>query len=108
VTLHGTVSRETFPGPPNYESIKDGDRPETSWFLDLTHPVCAQEDKTDLLKPGQEGVRRIQLVVSQAMCLSHKKLVGKRVAVTGTLFGEHTGHHHTPVLLTVNTLERAD
>ncbi len=31
--------------------------------------------------------------------------VGKKVLATGTLFGEHAGHHHTPVLLTVHTLD---
>ena len=34
-------------------------------------------------------------------------LVGKQVTATGTLFGEHTGHHHTPVLLTVRQLAEA-
>ena len=27
VTLKGVIARETFAGPPNYESIKDGDVP---------------------------------------------------------------------------------
>jgi hypothetical protein len=37
----------------------------------------------------------------------HKSPVGKRVIAIGTLFGEHTAHHHTPVVLTVRTLEDA-
>jgi hypothetical protein len=35
---------------------------------------------------------------------AYKELVGKRVVASGTLFGAITGHHHTPVLLTVRTL----
>ncbi len=29
VTLSGTLVRKTFPGPPNYESVKKGDKPES-------------------------------------------------------------------------------
>jgi hypothetical protein len=28
VTLSGTLVRKTFPGPPNYKSVKKGDKPE--------------------------------------------------------------------------------
>lgn len=33
VSLTGKVWRETFPGRPNYESIENGDEPETVWVL---------------------------------------------------------------------------
>jgi hypothetical protein len=108
VKLTGTLIRRTFPGPPNYESVRKGDRAETSWFLELPRPVCVDEDKTDNLSPAQNNVGRIQLVVSQEDYTRYHGLVGKRVVATGTLFGEHTGHHHTPVLLTVKALARAD
>jgi len=35
-----------------------------------------------------------------------RDLLGKRVVATGTLFGAHTEHHHTPVLLTVTFIDR--
>lgn len=35
VSLVGKVWRETFPGRPNYQSIEDGDEPETVWALTL-------------------------------------------------------------------------
>ena len=108
VTLSGTLVRKTFPGPPNYESIKKGDRPESSWFLDLSKSVCVNESTPEPdLNPKQSGIREIQLVVKPEQYQQHKELVGKEVRVTGTLFGEHTGHHHTPVLLTVRTLNEA-
>ncbi|SRR5579872_805547 len=106
VTLSGTLVRKTFPGPPNYESVKKGDKPETSWFLDLPESVCVNEDKADPDRnPKQSAVREIQLVLQPQQYAQHKSLVGTRVSATGTLFGEHTGHHHTPVLLTVRTLD---
>jgi hypothetical protein len=105
VTLSGTLVRKTFPGPPNYESVRKGDRPETSWFLELSQSVCVNESTTEPdLNPKQSGIREIQLVVQPEQYQQHKGMVGRTVLATGTLFGEHTGHHHTPVLLTVRTL----
>lgn len=105
VTLSGTLVRKTFPGPPNYESVKTGDKPETSWFLDLPERVCVNEDKSEPdLNPKQSGIHEIQLVIQPEQYQQHKGMVGRKVLATGTLFGEHTGHHHTPVLLTVRTL----
>src|SRR5258708_3891032 len=106
VTLTGTLVRETFPGPRNYESIRKGDKPETSWFLDLPMAVCVNEDRVEPdLNPAQKAVPEIQLVLQQEQYKQHKTLLGGKVVATGTLFGEHTGHHHAPVLLTVRTLE---
>ena len=107
VTLSGTLVRKTFPGPPNYESVRKGDRPETSRFLDLSESVCVNESTTEPdLNPKQSGIREIQLVVKPDQYQQHNGLVGRKVLATGTLFGEHTGHHRTPVLLTVRTLVR--
>jgi hypothetical protein len=109
VKLTGTLVRKTFPGPPEYKSIRDGDRSETSWFLDLNTPVCVNQDKAQPdLNPGRNDVRTVQLVVSAESYKKYKILVGQRVITTGTLFGEHTGHHHTPVLLTVRSLAKAE
>jgi hypothetical protein len=68
-----------------------------------------QDSKDPDLNPAQGDVRRIQLVFLDAKAYqTDKELVGKKVIASGTLFGEHTGHHHTPVLLTVKTLKKAD
>jgi hypothetical protein len=108
VTLSGTLVHKTFPGAPNYESVKKGDKPETSWFLNLPESVCVNEDKTEPeLNPKQSGIHEIQLVLQPEQYQQHKGMVGRKVLATGTLFGGHTGHHHTPVLLTVRTLNEA-
>lgn len=106
VTIAGTLVRKTFPGPPNYQNVKKGDRPETYWLLDLTTAACVDEDKAEPdLNPAQAGVRQIQFVLQPQQYTQYKTLVGKKIVATGTLFGEHTGHHHTPVLLKVRSLE---
>jgi hypothetical protein len=111
VKLTGSLIRRTFLGPPNYESVRKGDRAETSWFLDLPRPVCVDEDKDKAqadINSARSNVGRIQLVVSQEDYKRYRALMHKRVVATGTLFGEITGHHHTPVLLKLTTLARAD
>ena len=97
--------RKTFPGPPNYESVQKRDVPETYWLLDLSNDLCVNEDTIEPdLNPAQSAVREIQLVIKPERYVRQKRLVGRNVLVTGTLFGGHTGHHHTPVLMTVRTL----
>ena len=64
VKIAGTLTRKSFPGPPNYESVRKGDRAETYWFVELHSPVCVTEDKADPdLNPSQDRVGKIQLVL---------------------------------------------
>ena len=104
-TISGTLVRKTFPGPPNYEDIKTGDRPETGWYVSLARPVCVTGTPGDEIDGQDEGgVDLVQLVLTHDEYKTHSGLVGKKVTVTGTFFRWHTGHHHTPVLLTVARL----
>jgi hypothetical protein len=108
VNVTGSLIRKTFAGPPNYESVRKGDRPETYWLLKLSGPVCVSEDKADPdLNPSQAFITQIQLVLDPELYKSEKPLVGSKVVARGTLFGAHTGHHHTPVLLSVKSIEPA-
>jgi hypothetical protein len=105
VKIAGSLERKTVPGPPNYKSVRNGDRPETYWFVKLSRPVCVREDEKEPdLNPAQKRVGSIQLDLSPEAYAAYKELVGKGVVVSGTLFGAVTGHHHTPVLMTVRTL----
>jgi hypothetical protein len=110
VQLTGTIIRRSFPGPPNYESVERGDKPEVAWLLALSQPICMEQDKKDPdLNPAQRSIRKIQLVFRDAGPYgTQKELVGKKVVARGMLFSAHTGHHHTPVLLTVSTLTKAE
>jgi hypothetical protein len=108
VYIHGTLVRKTFPGPPGYEDIRKGDRAETSWFLNLASPICVNQDKSEPdLNPENKNIRRVQLVLDAEAYDRYKPLLGQQVVAKGMLFGSRTGHHHTPVLLTVTHIERA-
>ena len=105
VRLEGTLAKKTFPGPPNYESIRKGDKTETYWLLNLAIPVCVDEDQSEpTANSAQKNIRIVQLLLSTEFYKTHAGLVGKHIIATGTLFGARTAHHHTPVLLTVSTL----
>jgi hypothetical protein len=107
VTLHGTLIRKSVAGPSNYDDISKGVETETYWLLNLDSPICVNQDTSEPeLNPGQKNVRRVQLVLDEGAYEQFKSLLGKRVVATGSMFGAHTGHHHTPVLLTVTHLER--
>ena len=109
VTLIGTIRRQTFPGPPNYENVQKGDRPETYWMLSLEVPVCVTKDAKDPeLNPAKQSVSELQLVLNDQKAYGkYGRFLGHRVIVRGALFGGITGHHHTEVLITVQSIERA-
>ena len=104
-TLTGVIKTVTYPGPPNYESIKAGDQAEPEYILFLDHPISV------LPKPGSHGdfedpyrnVRQLELVTISDSGVH--VIERKRVRVQGTFFSRHTGHHHTNVLMEVKAIE---
>ena len=107
VRLAGTISRQTFPGPPNYESIRKGDQPEVFWILHLAKPLCVT-GKTDDVNEPERGVTDLQLVLDEKQYAQLRKLTGRRIHVvaSGTLFHAHTAHHRTSVLMAVKDIKR--
>lgn len=104
--LVGVLERRTYPGPPNYESIRGGDRAETSYYLRLTRPVCTSAG--DPQAPDEEAVSDVglvQLVVQPAMSSRLRQRLGHSIAATGRLFSPHTGHHHAPLLMQVQSVD---
>lgn len=109
VLLRGMLVKLTFPGPPNYASIERGDMAEPAFYLDLEHAICV--DARDEDSPNMEaasGVTRVQIGArprdraGRPILLT---LLRKPVLCRGTLFHAFTGHHHTPVLMTVQSCE---
>ena len=107
VELVGTMKRHVFPGPPNFESVKGGDRAEKSWVLHLSKPIClvpVEPDTRGIYEP-ETNVRQLQL--NQVDYKGSKHLLGKRVKVKGRLVHAITGHHHTNVMLEVLSVDPA-
>ena len=109
VSLVGVLDLQTFPGPPNYESIQNGDQPERHFYLRLDSPVdvAPRGEHPAVDNPEEErDVRILQLAIGadeNSIRARLRKLgKGARVEITGTLFHRFTGHHHSRVLLSVN------
>lgn len=105
VTLRGRITRRTFAGPPNYESIVKGDDREQVWLLHLPKPICVAAGADS---PKETSVSDVQVVFSEGKPQydKYRSLVGHRVIASGTLFHAITGHHHTKVLLTVDRIKK--
>ncbi len=101
VTLRGTVTLQNFAGPPNYESVARGDRLERDWILHLNSSVRVLADPGDELFYTQDDVREVQLLCGGECRKAVHFSEGKELAVIGTLFSAHTGHHHKSVLMNV-------
>jgi len=97
VRLSGVIVRETHPGRPNYESIANGDEPETIWVLKLKNAICVLA--SDDINVEADNEKEIQLVLEAEQYRRYRRLLGQRVTVSGKLFHSHTGHHHKTLLL---------
>jgi hypothetical protein len=104
VRIQGIIRQDTFPGPPNYESIKNGDKMEVYWILDLVSPVFVNGTPGDDINKAESNVTKMQLVLLPKQYLSYKNLIRHKVIVTGTLFHGITGHHKTDVLVKVKNI----
>ena len=96
VSLVGTISRRTF--------INVSEQKEIVWVLKLAKPICVEADEGSDFNVGRSGMTDVQLVLEPEMFRKFRSLLGKQVRATGTLFGEHTAHHFTPVLLDVSEI----
>jgi hypothetical protein len=103
VSMTGKLVRRTDPGSPNYESVENGDQPETYFYLELSAPVCTLAASTDPNDPdvALHDVHLVQLVLDDAAYKRLRPKLGRRVTLRGTLFAAITGHHHAPLLLQV-------
>src|SRR6516225_3431356 len=60
LSFTGTLSNQVFPGPPNYEDIKKGDKPERAYILKLDAPICAAGDE---FLDSSQAIDTVQLLV---------------------------------------------
>jgi hypothetical protein len=110
VELSGKLKRETFPGRPNYESIKSGDEIETHYYLSLDQKIdvikIINDRSPSINDESVLNVDVLQLVISNdSDWLKLKKAgVGASVKISGTIFKRHTGHHHSRVLFAVQNI----
>lgn len=100
ITLRGKLIRHTFPGVPNYESIADGDYPETRWVLEIGEAeirqlLASKYVSNEMYESCHEGwVQLIPAGTEQ----SPQHFLNKQVIVKGYL-GTLASHIHTPATI---------
>ncbi len=99
VTVSGKLERLTFPGLPNYESVRSGDEAETGFYLKLSTPICTVGDKSDGTAYPVSKVSLIQLILDSTQYTTLRPFLSRHLEIRGTLMAAHTGHHHAPVLI---------
>lgn len=100
IMLRGKLLRHTFPGVPNYESIEDGDYPETRWVLEISSAeierlIDLNYVSENIYSPSQEGWVQLIAVDNEE---SPHLLLNKKVVVKGYL-GTLASHIHTPATI---------
>jgi hypothetical protein len=111
VELTGELDLQTFPGPPNFESIKNGDDVERHFYLKLDKPFDVSPTKaTEGVENAEDekNIGIVQLAISEEDDKLWNKFRkagrGALVRIKGTLFHRFTGHHHSRVLLAVTEI----
>src|SRR2546422_4483235 len=100
VSLTGRLIQRTLPGPPNYQSIARGDRPQVVDLLILDAPICTIADYKDSPNTDAfQGQDTIQVRRAESTWREVRRLSGQRVVVTGTLAGVALGPDRPPVVI---------
>ena len=94
VDLSGKLLRRIIAGPPNYTSIKSGDRPDTILVLRLGRTICLRADSTgDKLS----GIEEVQLLVPEEDRLQMRTYIDRSTVFSGTLRRTEIPSHPFPV-----------
>lgn len=104
IELEGFVWRESFPGPPNYESFIT-DSKETYWMFILPKSITLFAESFEHGNTYRiDGIKKLQLLVNGEFYDSNKGIVLKTIRIQGKLIQSHTGHHHGQALFEVSKL----
>ena len=88
--LTGRVVRQTYAGPPDYESVSKGDQPIVIYLLQLDYTLCINDSAI-----VAKGTREVQLQWSAGDPAS---FLGRQVTVTGDLM-RGGAKHDKPVVI---------
>lgn len=105
--LIGTLKTELNYGPPNYGENPETDEKHNTFIFFPIEPINIIQQKTTSAEIGfnvtKDSVIKFQLAPMENIELH--PFINKKIKVTGTFYGAHTGHHYTDVLLAVTSAE---
>ena len=107
VTLSGTAFSRIYLGPPGYGETPAQDTREPALLLLLDAPICVKASPHPELdnNSGESNLILVQLAAVHVSPDVLWKADGRRVSVRGSLYHALTGHHRTPVLMDVYSME---
>jgi hypothetical protein len=97
--LHGVLFSKIFPGPPNYDSVEDGDYPEVGWILKLDDRSRGSLSVLleDFDESSVDGEIAIEIEKGYENVL--QQCTGQNVMCLGNAQSAENAHHPTPFLL---------
>lgn len=82
ISIAGTLVRQTYAGPPDYESVTKGDEPRVIWVLQLDRRVCVDGNARFPREPTQI---EMEVALAPADYPKYHHLLGQKIIVTGEL-----------------------
>lgn len=82
IRLVGTLVRQTYAGPPDYESVTKGDEPQVIWVLQLDRRVCVDSNAR---YPRELTEMEIELALAADQYAQYRPLLGQKIVATGEL-----------------------
>lgn len=98
ISLTGTLVRQTYAGPPDYESVTKGDEPRVIWVLQLDRYICV--DATARF-PREPIAQEIEVALTTEQSAQYRELLGQRIVATGEL--RHGGANYQKRLVLMVT-----
>ena len=66
IQLEGELYKKSFPGPANYQDIKEGDEEEIYWLIKTAKPFCV--NKSSYVEGDElHGLSEVQLVIGSKL-----------------------------------------
>ena len=82
IQIAGTLVRQTYAGPPDYESVTKGDEPRVIWVLQLEHLVCVDANARFPREPTQI---EIEVALPEDGYSQYRHLLGQKITAIGEL-----------------------
>jgi hypothetical protein len=100
--LVGMLVRQTYAGPPDYESVTKGDEPLVIWVLQLDRRVCVDSNAQ---YPRELIEMEIELALPADQYAQYRQLLGQKIVAAGELI--HGGaNYQKRLVLKADSLQK--
>jgi len=102
-SLNGKLTFIIYAGPPNYQSVQEGDTPESTYVLELKNPICLHGDA--YFADPKLRFKKVHLVSTKETSRQLKSSINQNVTVSlKDQIAAHTAHHRQPLVAWVTSV----